>query len=277
MNSNDSAHFFFSFFRLMWLYDIEMSIIRLTTLSWPFFFIVEGRRALAIKWPVFCLFFQIMLMHRLNRVLPIPTEAHFCYFQIGTGTQRSVAWTLQQSVRIQCGSNYLTAALPRNMAEALGVNGLFLNDRGCSGKRNATHWMVRTHVTSCGSTSRIDGKLTTYSNAVKLQTLQHVSVYPFRSCNYLIWFLCSTGSYPIAGCPATTERRWRFRRLWSGWISIICCPSGDHSNPVSFRAQFPCWIRWQVGWRQRHGTDLKNVAFCGIICWWSFCVEIYYV
>lgn len=87
----------------------------------------------------------------------------------GTGTQRSVAWTLQQSVRIQCGSNYLTAALPRNMAEALGVNGLFLNDRGCSGKRNATHWMVRTHVTSCGSTSRIDGKLTTYSNAVHIQ------------------------------------------------------------------------------------------------------------
>jgi Zona pellucida-like domain len=80
-----------------------------------------------------------------------------------------VAWTLQQSVRVQCGSNYLTAALPRNMAEALGVIGLFLNDRGCAGKRNATHWMVKTHVTSCGSTSRIDGKLTTYSNAVHLK------------------------------------------------------------------------------------------------------------
>lgn len=53
------------------------------------------------------------------------------------------------------------------MAEALGVMGLFLNDRSCAGKRNATHWMVRTLVTSCGSTSRIDGKLTTYSNAVK--------------------------------------------------------------------------------------------------------------
>ncbi|XP_057370668.1 transforming growth factor beta receptor type 3-like [Daphnia carinata] len=87
----------------------------------------------------------------------------------GTGTQRSVAWTLQQSVRVQCGSNYLTASLPRPMAEALGVVGLFLNDRGCSGKRNASHWMVKTHVTSCGSTSRIDGKLTTYSNAVHIQ------------------------------------------------------------------------------------------------------------
>lgn len=53
------------------------------------------------------------------------------------------------------------------MAEALGVIGLYLNDRSCSGKRNATHWMVKTLVTSCGSTSRIDGKLTTYSNAVR--------------------------------------------------------------------------------------------------------------
>ena len=85
---------------------------------------------------------------------------------LGTGTQRSVAWTLQQSVRVQCGSNHLTASLPRPMAEALGVVGLFLNDRSCLWKRNATHWMVKTHVTSCGSTSRIDGKLTTYSNAV---------------------------------------------------------------------------------------------------------------
>jgi hypothetical protein len=57
------------------------------------------------------------------------------------------------------------------MAEALGVIGLFLNDRGCAGKRNATHWTVKTHVTSCGSTSRMDGKLTTYSNAVNLKLL----------------------------------------------------------------------------------------------------------
>jgi hypothetical protein len=99
----------------------------------------------------------------------------------GTGSQRSVAWTLQQSVRVQCGSNYLTAALPRNMAEALGVIGLFLNDRGCAGKRNATHWMVRTHVTSCGSTSRIDGKLTTYSNAVHLKKLLKL---PFCPLDY---------------------------------------------------------------------------------------------
>lgn len=108
--------------------------------------------------------FLLPSVHYANESDDLFSLDHF----LAAGTQRSVAWTLQNSVRVQCGSNYLTAALPRPMAEALGVIGLFLNDRSCSGKRNATHWTVKTLVTSCGSTSRIDGKLTTYSNAVSL-------------------------------------------------------------------------------------------------------------
>ncbi len=60
----------------------------------------------------------------------------------------------------------MTATLPRPMSEALGVVAIWLSDQSCVGKRNATHWTVRTHVTSCSSTSRIDGKLTSYSNVV---------------------------------------------------------------------------------------------------------------
>ena len=77
-----------------------------------------------------------------------------------------MAWTLQQAVRVQCSGHQLTASLPAELATALGVTGLFLSDRGCSGRRNATHWTITSRVTSCGSTLRIGDKLTTYSNLV---------------------------------------------------------------------------------------------------------------
>ena len=69
-------------------------------------------------------------------------------------------------MEVACGSNQMTVSLPLVMADALGVSAIFLNDRRCVATRNATHWRVNTHVTQCSSTSRIDGKLTTYSNLV---------------------------------------------------------------------------------------------------------------
>jgi len=63
----------------------------------------------------------------------------------------------------------MTVSLPLVMADALGVSAIFLNDRRCVATRNATHWRVNTHVTQCSSTSRIDGKLTTYSNLVHIE------------------------------------------------------------------------------------------------------------
>lgn len=85
----------------------------------------------------------------------------------GTGAQKSTAWVLQQSLKVQCGSNQLTVSLPRAVADLHGVSGLFLSDRACSASRNATHWSLKKPLTSCGSTSRIDGKLTAYSNNVR--------------------------------------------------------------------------------------------------------------
>lgn len=99
------------------------------------------------------------------------TSFVFCYrglfrFPMLVEHQKSLKWTLQQSMRIDCAANYLTASLPLPVSEALGVVELHLNDRGCTGRRSATHWSVKTHFTSCGSTSRIDGRITTYSNEV---------------------------------------------------------------------------------------------------------------
>lgn len=163
-----------------------------------------------------------MLMNPVNCVHGYSFLFHFLlfsffYFFKGTGTQRSVAWTLQQSVRVQCGSNYLTAALPRNMAEALGVIGLFLNDRGCAGKRNATHWTVKTHVTSCGSTSRIDGKLTTYSNAVQLETcFSSLSISSLIVFQFHLFYLRFTSSWELPTRSKVTTRTLRAR----DWTAI---------------------------------------------------------
>ena len=77
-----------------------------------------------------------------------------------------MTWTVEQGMEVACGSNQMTVSLPLVMADALGVSAIFLNDRRCVATRNATHWRVNTHVTQCSSTSRIDGKLTTYSNLV---------------------------------------------------------------------------------------------------------------
>jgi len=84
-----------------------------------------------------------------------------------------LTWTLQQAVRVQCSAMQLTASLPAPLADALGVTGLYLSDRGCSGRRNATHWSITSRVTSCGSTLRIGEKLTTYSNLVIFNTITH--------------------------------------------------------------------------------------------------------
>jgi hypothetical protein len=102
------------------------------------------------------LLFSLFIIHRLTW--------HLCIDVGGAG--RSVTWTLQQALKVHCGSHHMTATLPRPMSEALGVVAIWLSDQSCVGKRNATHWTVRTHVTSCSSTSRIDGKLTSYSNVV---------------------------------------------------------------------------------------------------------------
>ena len=83
------------------------------------------------------------------------------------GGSRSVTWTLQQALKVQCGAHHMTASLVRPTAEALGVVAIWLSDRTCLGRRNATHWVLRTHVTSCSSTSRIEGKLTSYTNLVR--------------------------------------------------------------------------------------------------------------
>ena len=84
----------------------------------------------------------------------------------GRGGSDGITWTVEQGMEVTCGSNQMTVSLPVVMADALGVSAIFLNDRHCAATRNATHWRVNTHVTRCSSTSRIDGKLTTYSNLV---------------------------------------------------------------------------------------------------------------
>lgn len=100
---------------------------------------------------VFCFFFRFSIVDPLR----------------AGGGSRSVTWTLQQALKVQCGAHHMTASLVRPTAEALGVVAIWLSDRTCLGRRNATHWVLRTHVTSCSSTSRIEGKLTSYTNLVR--------------------------------------------------------------------------------------------------------------
>ena len=138
------------------------------------------------------LFFSLFIINRLTW--------HLCIDVGGAG--RSVTWTLQQALKVHCGSHHMTATLPRPMSEALGVVAIWLSDQSCVGKRNATHWTVRTHVTSCSSTSRIDGKLTSYSNVVC--SLELDVSFPDSSTDFCLFFcLRFTSNWPLR--RATTK------------------------------------------------------------------------
>ena len=82
------------------------------------------------------------------------------------GANRGVTSMLQQALQVQCDVNHMTASLPRVISEVLGVAAVWFNDRSCSGKRNDTHWFLRTSASACSSVTKMSGKSTTYSNVV---------------------------------------------------------------------------------------------------------------
>ncbi|XP_071448296.1 transforming growth factor beta receptor type 3-like [Hetaerina americana] len=74
--------------------------------------------------------------------------------------------TLQKAMRVICERKKIVVSFPRHITDSLGVAWMSFIDSTCSSKVNSTHIWLSTLITSCRSTSKSDGRSTSFSNSV---------------------------------------------------------------------------------------------------------------
>ncbi|XP_068083102.1 transforming growth factor beta receptor type 3 [Anabrus simplex] len=76
---------------------------------------------------------------------------------------------LKAAMLVQCEKTQIVVTFPANLIQELGVTHLHFNDVTCKWQLNATHATLISHITSCGTTSDTNGRLTSFSNSVYIR------------------------------------------------------------------------------------------------------------